>query len=258
VRDVNTLKSMLMKGRVPVGIFVTLNSPLAAEAMAYAGFDFVILDMEHFPTDLEAIHGMVQATRGSGATPVVRVPWNEGWLIRRALDTGAYGVVVPQVNTKEEAISAVRAARYAPEGSRGFGPYCASLRWGMSVLEYASIANMEVSVIILIETVEGVENVDEVVSTPGIDMVLQGPVDLAASMGSIDLQGSPEHNAALKRIYEACKGAHVPVAAYVTSMETLRQGIASGYDAIVVATDLDLLLNGANDIVTCARQAKGC
>ena len=257
MNKVNRLKGMLRDGKVPIGIFITLDSSSVAEAMAYAGFDFVILDMEHSPTNIETIHHMVQATRGTNTAPLVRVPWNEDWLIKRALDAGAYGVVVPQVSTKEEALKAVHASKYFPDGHRGFGPFGAALRWGMSLPEYGDAANSEVAVLTIIENPNGVQNIDEIASVPGIDIVIQGPADLAAAMGGLKLLDTPQHTAALQRIYEACKRTGVPVAAYVATHEAMRQAIAGGCDAIILGTDVGLLLGAAGDILSSAREARG-
>ncbi len=255
--QINTLKAMLRDGKVPVGITVTLDSSSAAEAMAYAGFDFLILDLEHYPIDIETIHQMVQATRGTNTTPVVRVAWNEHWLIKVALDTGAYGVMVPMVSTKDQALAAVRAAKYAPEGYRGFEPLYAALRWDMSVRDYVAAANREVAVIIQIETPQAVENLEEILSVPGIDLVLPGPGDLAVAMGGLDRLGTPEHKAALQEIYEACKRAGVPVGVLATTPEAIKRGLDAGYDAIVAGDDLGLLVKGAQDIVKSAWEARG-
>lgn len=255
--QVNTLKAMLRDGKIPIGITVTLDSSSAAEAMAYAGFDYVVLDMEHYPIDIETIHQMVQATRGTNTAPIVRVAWNEHWLIKVALDTGAYGVMVPQVSTKEEALAAVCAAKYAPEGCRGFEPFYASLRWGMSVPEYVAAANREVAVIIQIESPQAVENVNEILSVPGIDLVLPGPGDLAVAMGGLDRIGTPEHTAALQKVLDACKRAGVPVGVLATTPEAIRRGLAAGYDAVMVGSDFGLLVGGAKQIVTSAWEERG-
>lgn len=254
---VNRLKAMLQEGKVPVGIMVTLDSSSIAEAMAHAGFDFLILDMEHMPTNPETMHHMVQATRGTNAAPVIRVPWNEQWVIKGALDMGAYGVMVPQVSTREEALAAVRAVKYAPEGERGVGPFCAALRWGMTLPEYVAVANEEIVLMIQVETPQGVENVEEILSVPGIDVVFSGPGDLAVSMGGLHLVGSPEHSAALRKILQVCKRVGIPAGVLAATPEAIRQGMAAGYDAIAAGSDLDLLLNGARGIVASACEARG-
>ncbi len=257
MHKVNTLKTMLKEGKVPLGIHVTLDGPSSAEAMACAGFDFLILDMEHYPINLETIHQMIQATRGTNAAPVIRVAWNEEWLIKVALDMGAYGVMVPQVSTKEDALAAVRAAKYAPEGRRGVGPFYAALRWGITVPEYVDSANREIVVMVQVETPEGVENVDEILKVSGIDVAFSGPADLAVGMGGLDLMGGAEHVAALRKIREACKRAGVAAGVLATTPEAIREGLSVGYNAIVVGSDLNLLLNGAKDILTSARQMMG-
>ena len=257
MNEANTLKAMLREKKVPIGLHVTLDSSSAAEAMANAGFDFLILDMEHYATDLETVHQMIQATRGTRAAPIVRVPWNEQWIIKVVLDIGAYGILVPQVSTKEEALAAVRAARYAPEGHRGVGPSYAALRWGMTVPEYVAAANKEVAVAIQVETLPGVENVDEILSVAGIDLVFSGPADLAVAMGGMNLIGSAEHNAALRKILDACKRAGIPAGVLALTPEAIRQGVDAGYDAIVVGSDLSLLLSGARETLASAWEARG-
>ena len=149
---------------------------------------------------------MLPAISSSKATPLVRVPWNEPYEIMKALDAGAYGVIVPMVNTREEAQRAVAACRYPPDGNRSFGPIRAALYGGRG---YAKEANTELACIAMIETEDGINNLEDILSTPGLDGVYVGPSDLALALGMAPVgdNSDPKHAAVVQRILDACKAA---------------------------------------------------
>ena len=137
------------------------------EILAQAGFDWLMIDAEHGPIDVETLHAMIRATSGTNTTPTVRVARNLDWLAKRVLDLGALGVMMPGVNSPEEALAAVRAVRYPPEGNRGFGPTFAAIRWGLTGADYAQQANREVMAIVQIEHIDAVERIEEILAVPG-------------------------------------------------------------------------------------------
>ena len=173
----NLLKEKLKKGQPVIGTFVSLGHPDVTESLSRLGFDFLILDGEHAPMGLETMQMMMQAMNGSNCTPVVRPQWNDMVIIKRVLDIGAHGVLVPWVNAKEEAEYAVRACKYPPEGLRGCGPRRAAL----FDPDYLKTANDEVLVVVQIETREAVRNIDDILSVKGIDACYIGPFDLSMS-----------------------------------------------------------------------------
>ena len=179
----NRLKELLGAGQPAIGTILQIPSAPLAEIVAQAGFDWLLVDAEHGPIGLETIHAMVRATSGTQTTPAVRIASNLDWLAKRVLDVGALAVMMPSVNSGAEALAAVRAVRYPPEGTRGVGPTFAALRWGLAGEEYIRNANREVMAIVQIETIEAVERIDEILAVPGIDLPLIGPYDLSASMG---------------------------------------------------------------------------
>lgn len=167
-------------GATVLGAWMFLREPVLAEAAGDAGYDYVCIDMQHGLASYTDAVAMLQALGRSAAAPVVRVPWNEPGIIGRVLDAGALGVIIPMVNDAQEAERAVAACRYAPAGSRSFGPLTAMTRHGV---QYLGTANQQVACIPMIETVEAVERIDEILAVPGIDAVYVGPSDLSLTMG---------------------------------------------------------------------------
>src|SRR5215469_14819000 len=199
----NQFKELLTSGKLGIGTLVQLPSPPVVEVLAQAGFDWLLIDTEHGPIDTEKLQAMIRATSGTSATPIVRVSCNLDWLAKRALDVGALGVMMPGVNSAEQALAAVRAVRYPPEGNRGFGPTFAALRWGMTPAEYVQQANDAVMAIVQIEHVDAVARIDQILAVPGIDMALIGPYDLSGSMNLLGQVAHLEVQAAIDRVLKA-------------------------------------------------------
>ena len=181
---VNAVLEKLRGGEAVVGSFCNVPSPEAVEILGWAGLNFVIIDAEHGPADLETVTNMVRGAEASGTTPIVRVAMNEPQNILRHLDSGAQGLQVPMVNGPDDARRAVGAALYPPEGRRGLaGVRAATFGLEESVLDYAVTANAEMLVIVQIETVEALGNLNAILDVPGIDVVFFGATDLSSSMG---------------------------------------------------------------------------
>ncbi len=181
---INAVKARLKSGDAVVGSFCNLPSPEAVEVLGWAGFEFVIIDAEHGPQNLETVANMVRAAEASGTTPLVRVAVNEPQNILRHLDTGAQGLQMPMVNTREDAERAVASALYPPQGRRGLaGVRAGGFGVRESVADYAASANDEMLVIVQIETVEALGNLGAILEVPGIDIVFFGATDLSSSMG---------------------------------------------------------------------------
>ena len=176
----NRLKAIWGSGQSAIGGWLTVPSSLSAETMAHAGFDWLCIDMQHGTIDYQVGVTMMQAISTTETVPIVRVPWNEPGIIMKSLDAGAYGVIIPMVNSRAEAEAAVGACRYAPWGYRSYGPGRAVLYAGR---DYAAHANETVLCICMIETGEAVANLEEILSVPGIDAVYVGPSDLSVSLG---------------------------------------------------------------------------
>jgi 4-hydroxy-2-oxoheptanedioate aldolase len=176
----NTVKEKWARGEVTYGSWLSIPSSFSAEVMAHQGFDWVCIDMQHGVIDYQVALTMLQAIGTTETIPIVRVPWNEPGIIGKVLDAGALGVIIPMVNSVEEAKAAVAACRYFPDGARSFGPTRASYYAGT---DYFLGANKEVACIPMIETKQAVERLDDILSVPGIDAVYVGPADLSITYG---------------------------------------------------------------------------
>ena len=203
----NVVKDMLKAGKAAVGTSASLASPV--ELLADAGFDFLLFDTQHSPVEIKELQHQLKAMRGKKAIPIVRVGDNNQDQICYALDIGAKGIIVPMVNSKEETAHMVRCCKYPPEGIRS----AAGMRgeWGefKDFNEYMSAVNEELLIIPMIETMKALKNLEEIVSVPGIDVLLVGPSDLSIALGiALDYQ-NPKYHETLDRIAGACKDAGV-------------------------------------------------
>ena len=237
----NELKRRLQKGDQVFGTWITVESPMATEMLSTLGFDYFVFDTEHSPLDIYQAQTLMQAMRGdSKTTPIVRVNWNDLVQIKRALDIGAYGVLVPWVNNKEEAEMAVKATRYAPNGLRGCGPR----RAAMFDPEYYETVDDEILVICQIETKEAVEKIEEIVSVEGVDVSYIGPADLSASYGHLGNQSHPEVQKAIDRVFDATKAAGKATGVHQASGKTIEDRMEKGYNFITIGNDLIYMKNG--------------
>lgn len=177
------IKAALKENREVYGLVNSVPVPMLVEMMAYADYDFVIIDLEHLFRDPTELEHAIRAAESSKITPFVRVPIDSPYLIKHALDAGAHGIVIPQVNNKKQAEVAVKACYYPPLGTRGITGGKNTGFGRLPISEYVAQANNEVMLTVMIESKEGVENLDDILSVKGIDMVLEGALDLAVSLG---------------------------------------------------------------------------
>ena len=191
-KNCNHAADALRAGKKVSSAWAQAASPIMTEILAQAGFDIILVDMEHGPGDVITLVTQIQAMKGEKAVPFVRAPWNDFVIIKRILDAGAYGLIIPYVNTKQEAQAAVRAAKYPPEGIRGIAGSVRAAHYGIGSPDYFETANRDVFVFIQIETPEGVKNIDEIASVPGVDGIFIGPMDLATTHGYRGKPGTPE------------------------------------------------------------------
>ncbi len=238
----NRLKEKWRAGEPTYGAWLSIPSPLVAEAAAWAGFDYVCVDMQHGVADYQVAINMLAAMRGADTTPIVRVPWLEPGIIGRVLDAGALGVVIPMVNSRAEAQAAVAACRYAPVGARSFGPIRASMVFGS---DYFSWANDEIACIPMVETRQAVEAVDDILSVPGIDAVYVGPADLSITYGlppGVDNPGTV-FDEAIATVVDSCQRHGVtPGIHSISGLAAKRVG--NGFRMITVSSDLQSLNAG--------------
>lgn len=244
-----SLKDVLSDSERPlVGMWVCSGNPLVAEICAGAGLDWLLIDGEHSPNGLESILAQLQAIHGYPVTAVVRPPVNDATIIKQYLDLGVQTLLIPMVNTADDAVAAVAAAHYPPRGVRGVGSALArSARWNR-IPEYLATASETITVVVQLETAEAVANAEEILAVDGVDAVFIGPSDLAASMGVIGQQQHPDVLAAVKRCIRAAQIAGKPVGVNAFVESTAKRYLDLGVNFILVGADVTLLARGSEDL----------
>lgn len=231
-----------------VGMWVCSGSALVAEICAGSRLDCVLIDMEHSPNGLESVLAQLQAVGSYPITPVVRVPSDDVVTIKQVLDLGAQNLVVPMVSSAEAARAVVETVRYPPLGRRGVGSALArSGRWNR-VEGYVQDAGQHVSLVVQVETVEGVEAAGEIAATDGVDAVFVGPADLAASMGLLGQQGHPDVVAAVHRVLAAVRAAGKPAGVNAFDPALAQAYADAGASFVLVGADVTLLARGSEDL----------
>lgn len=242
----NRVRRLLEAGRPAFGTFNWLTGPECIEILGAAGFDFVIIDMEHGPHGQGNLPGMLRAADAAGTVPIVRVTKNEPTLILRALDLGAKGLHVPQVNTAAEAAAVVRAARYWPLGERGLAPGTRAARFGaLETDDYITQANADPLLIIHIENKMGVENLDEILAVPGIDVVFLGPADLSQSLGIPGQLQHPKVQELVETVIAKSRKAGLPVGIFAVDADDAARWVKAGVTYLAVGADSFFLFNSA-------------
>jgi 4-hydroxy-2-oxoheptanedioate aldolase len=252
---VNTFKHALAAGKPQIGLWSTLSSNITVELVAAAGYDWILLDMEHSPNDLESLVTQLQAAEPYPTHAVVRVPWNDMVMIKRVLDVGAQSVLVPMIDTAEQARAAVSYMRYPPRGVRGVGGTTRATRYGR-IPGYPHKAEGELCILLQVETEQALDNIEAIAAVDGVDGIFIGPADLHASFGFVGERHQPQVWAriedAVKRIRAAGKAPGFLTPAEEDSRRILELGgqfVAVGSDAGLLAKAADALLarfKGAN------------
>ena len=245
----NPLKDLLRQKKKVCGAWLQLCSPMSAEIMAKAGFDFLMVDMEHAPNNVFMLLQQLQGMKGHRAVPLARAPWNDMVTIKRMLDTGVYGLLIPYVNTKEEAERAVANTKYPPEGVRGVAPSPRAPGFGMQPKNYMEHANEEILVMTAVETPEAVKNIDEILSVPGLDGIFIGPMDLATSMGHFCDPSAPEVQEAIRQVEEKVLASDKYLATVAGNFEAAQKLYDKGYSLILSMSDSGYLGKAAMDLV---------
>lgn len=245
----NLLKSQLKRGEAAFGVTVTMGSPEVSYALGNLGLDWINFDMQHTILEVQTVAAMIQAMSYSQTVPVVRVPSNELGIINKALDFGAHAVVVPLVNSREDAEKAVRSSRYAPRGIRSWGQ-----RPALRDPDYATTADAEIMVIPQIETELAMRNLEEIVCTDGIDAVFCGPYDLSMSLGVFRQFDSPKFVKATESIVSICK-AHDVAPGLLAPIGPIERTIQQGFKLISLGGDLPMLMGSVAKALENARTA---
>ena len=247
----NAVKRLLKDGKPAVGTWMSLGSVTAARFLARAGFDWVTVDVEHSLVNVETTTYILGAVADAGCVALARVPSNRHDHIKRVLDNGGHGVVVPMVNTRQEAADAVAACLYPPAGNRSVGGSVHALNFACTPAEYYAKANDEILIVLQCEHIDAVRNFDAVYSVPGADAVFVGPNDLAASMRAAD--GSPPSPEAFRQaladILAGCKRLGVAAGIHTFSVEEARQRIADGWQFVAVSSELRFMMDGAKKVL---------
>jgi len=253
----NPVKKKLQAGQKTIGGFLQTMSPVAAEIMGQCGFDWLIVDLEHAPGDFANLQAQLQAMNGSDVVPFARAPWNDEVAIKRILDTGVMGVLVPYVNTRAEAEAAVAACKYPPQGVRGVAGSPRAAGYTGNALTYLGAANAETIVMTAVETVQAASNLDEILQVKDLDGVFIGPMDLASSMGYLGNAGHPEVLAQVKSIEDKVLASDKFLGTVATSWDKAKSCFDKGYQWLIVMQDGAALLSAGNGKVAEFRDAYG-
>jgi len=241
------LRKRLKNGDLILGTILSLDSPDVAEILSGIGFDWIFIDAEHTTLDPHHLKALFQAV-GDSVDCVVRLPALDEIAVKKTLDAGAAGLLVPQVNTAEQAELLVKWGRYYPDGSRGLG-FGRAQGYGLKVGEYLENANENILLSVQAESAEAVENIESIVGVPGLDAILVGPYDLSASMGLPGQVDHPDVKAAIQHVAEACFDAKMPIGIFGMTAEAVRPYIAQGFRYIVCGADTALLGNAAYQLL---------
>lgn len=255
----NPVKAALKAGKPQVGTWLSLGSVFAARLMARTGFPWLTVDMEHSPIGWDSAGLLFGAIADAGCVPLARVPRGTHENIKRVLDAGAHGIVVPMVNTVEEAREAIAAAKYPPVGNRSVGGGLHSMNFAASAGDYYKYANDEILVVLQTESPEGVENAEAIYSLPGVDAIFVGPNDLTFQMRGPDgIDPAPDElEAMLQRVLAAGKKTGTPVGLHVQSVDAVQKRIAEGWQFIALGSELKMMVTGAQDFVSALNLKSG-
>ena len=246
----NHLKKALQDGKVIFGPFLKFTDPAVVEIMGFAGFDFVIIDEEHGPISIENAQNMIRAAESVNITPVIRVGNNDEALIFRALDIGAQGIEIPQINTRCDAEKAVKSVKYSPQGERGVCRYVRAAKYSsMDKFEYFKTANNETMIIAHIEGVEGINNLNEIMSVAGIDVIFIGPYDLSQSLG---IPGEVNHSLVIEKMKEVvlkCKENKIAVGTFADDIKTAKSWVSLGVQYMSFSVDVGILYEASKGVV---------
>ncbi len=250
----NKIKQLWAQGKPVTLGWISVANSFTAEIMARQGFDAVCVDMQHGVTDLGCLMEMLQAVSATDAAPVVRVGWNEPATIMKALDFGASAIIVPLINNAAEARKAVSACRYPPVGDRSSGPVRALQIQGP---EYLSKANDEILLMAMIETKEGLNNLEEICATPGVDVIYIGPADLSFALGLAPRSDNPDplHMSTCDRIKEVAHRHGKKVCMHCASAEFAAASVKRSFDMVMITSDLACLIAGAKKQITSFHEA---
>ena len=244
----NLSKKLAREGKPAIGTMCNAASPLIAEWLGHSGYDFIVVDLQHGENNLDSVSVMLQALSSTPATPIVRVPANVPMYIQRVLDLGAYGVIVPQVDTRAAAEAVVASVRYAPKGSRSWGPVRGAIYGGA---DYFSKSAEELLTLVMIESAEGLRNARDIVAVDGVDGCFVGPADLNISLGN-----SPDHpelaaatDEGIGTILADARAAGKIAGVHAFSLDDAKRRVAQGFRFVTVMAETRMIRAGATQVL---------
>ena len=243
---VNGFKRAIAGGGRPLGAWLSSGAPSTAEALGFAGFDFLVVDMEHTPIDVVQMIDILRTIAGTPALAIVRPPWNDMVMIKRAMDAGALSLLLPFVQNADEARRAVAYTRYPPEGVRGVAGSHRGSRYG-NVENYLKRANAEICVIVQIETVGALDRLEEIAAVPGVDSIFIGPADLSASMGLLGDMGNPKVHDKLAGAAAHCRRLGKPCGIIGADPKMVGKFLDYGYSWAAIGSDISLMVGRAQE-----------
>ena len=238
----NPFKAAIGQDRFQLGLWVALANPYAAEVVSMSGYDWLLIDGEHAPNDIPLLSAQAQAIMRSGSHPIVRLPIGETWMIKQILDTGVQTLLIPMVESVEQAKALVRAVRYPPQGVRGVGAALGRASRFSRVDDYLQTANDQICLLLQIESRAGLAALDEIAALDGIDGLFIGPSDLAADMGYLGQPGHPEVNAAIVDAFERIERAGKARGILSLDLDQARKYRDLGATFLAIGTDVTLLV----------------
>jgi len=242
-----SFRDRVLRGEPVIGTLISLSSPELAEIAAGAGLDWLFLDMEHGALEVRDVLRMVQAAGGPCAC-LVRIPECREMWIKKVLDTGAAGLIVPHVNGADEAVRAVHWAKYPPEGGRSVG-FSRANRYGARFQEDVDTANTETVVVAQVEHIDGVRAIESILDVSGVDAIFIGPYDLSASLGKPGRIQDPDVREAIDKVISACAVRHVPVGIFAVGLPAAAKAIEDGFTLVCADIDVGLYSQAAAAIV---------
>jgi 2-keto-3-deoxy-L-rhamnonate aldolase RhmA len=254
----NALKARLAAGKKALGCWIHMASPIATEVLALTGYDFLLIDNEHAPASLNDSVQLLQAMSATHVTSMMRVPWNDPVYLKRALDIGVESVMIPAIDTAEQATQAVRACRYPPAGFRGSAyPVVRAASYGIGAPDYRETAADNLVIILQIESARAVENIEAIAAVDGIDVLLIGPNDLAGTIGQLGHLEHPDVMRLVERAERAIKASGKKLGSIAFGGRTFQEMFDHGYDLIAASTDMTLMREAALAEVRAHRQRNG-
>ena len=249
----NRLRTLWKNDQAAVNGWLAVPNGFSAEVMAHQGWDTLTVDMQHGVIDYAGMVGMLQAISTTPTVPIVRVPWLEPGIIMKSLDAGAYGVICPMVNTREDAQKLVAYTHYAPQGTRSFGPVRATLYGGA---DYPQHANSTIVAFAMIETAQALDNLDAILSVEGLDAIYIGPSDLSLALGcnpTFD-DVDPKAAQAMDHILERAKAHGVQAGVHNGRPDVAKARIAKGFRFVTVSSDARILASGSQELLSAMRK----